>query len=122
MIARQGEHTADASSAASSRKCPLSLTTNAAAEALGVTRKTLNDLVNGHSGVSPEMALRLEQVFGNTTYTWLEIQTAYVLARARSRVETIKVTRRFVAPMPAWKRFSKMQGFENAKRDHSICS
>jgi len=80
---------------------PLSLTVTAAADALGVTRKTLNDLVNGHSGVSLEMALRLEQVFGSTADTWLGLQTAYDLWQARSRAETIKVKRRFVDPMPA---------------------
>ena len=41
---------------------PLGLTVTAGAEALGVTRKTLSDLLNGHSGVSPEMAIRLEKV------------------------------------------------------------
>jgi addiction module HigA family antidote len=76
---------------------PLHLTVTAAAAALGVTRKTLNDLVNGHSGVSPEMALRLEQVFGSTADTWLGMQTAYDLWQARARAATIKVKRGFLA-------------------------
>lgn len=44
-------------------KCiePLGLTITAAAKGLGVTRKALPELVNGHSGVSPEMAIRLVQ-------------------------------------------------------------
>jgi addiction module HigA family antidote len=42
---------------------PLGLTVTAAAEALGITRKALSDLLNGHTGVSPDMAIRLEKVF-----------------------------------------------------------
>ncbi|HEX3412261.1 MAG TPA: HigA family addiction module antitoxin [Stellaceae bacterium] len=53
---------------------PLGLTVTAAAEALGVTRKALSDLWNGHTGVSPDMAIRLEQVFGSTADTWLRLQ------------------------------------------------
>jgi Helix-turn-helix len=37
------------------------MTVTAAAEGLGVTRKALSDLLNGHGGVSPEMAIRLEK-------------------------------------------------------------
>ena len=48
---------------------PLGLTVTAAAEALGVTRKALSDLLNGHTGISPDMAIRLEQVFGSTADT-----------------------------------------------------
>jgi addiction module HigA family antidote len=40
---------------------PLGLTVTAAARALGITRKALSALINGHSGVSPEMAIRLSQ-------------------------------------------------------------
>jgi len=43
---------------------PLGLTITAAAKGLGVTRKALSELVNGHSGVSPEMAIRLSKAFG----------------------------------------------------------
>jgi antitoxin HigA-1 len=53
---------------------PPGLTLTAAAEALGVTRKALSDLLNGHTGVSPDMAIRLEQVFGSTADTWLRLQ------------------------------------------------
>jgi addiction module HigA family antidote len=40
---------------------PFGLTVTAAAAGLGVTRKALSDLLNGHSGVSPDMAIRLEK-------------------------------------------------------------
>lgn len=74
---------------------PLGLTVTAAAEALGVTRKALSDLLNGHSGVSPDMAIRLEQVFGSTADTWLRLQLQRDLWEARQRSDKIKVNRRF---------------------------
>ncbi len=69
---------------------PLGLTVTAAAEALGVTRKALSDLLNGHTGVSPEMAIRLEQVFGSTADTWLRMQMNYDLAQVRKRTFKVK--------------------------------
>jgi len=74
---------------------PLSLTVTAAAEALGITRKALSDLLNGHTGVSPDMAIRLEQVFGSTADTWLGMQMQYDLWQARQRSDKITVKRRF---------------------------
>jgi addiction module HigA family antidote len=74
---------------------PLGLTVTAAAEALGVTRKALSDLLNGHTGVSPDMAIRLEQVFGSTADTWLRLQLQRDLWEARQRSDKIKVNRRF---------------------------
>ncbi len=78
---------------------PLSLTVTAAADALGVTRKALSDLLNGHSGVSPDMAIPLEQVFGGTADSWLRMQMKRDLSEARKRTGTIKVNKRFAAPM-----------------------
>jgi addiction module HigA family antidote len=74
---------------------PLGLTVTAAAEALGVTRKALSDLLNGHSGVSPDMAIRLEKVFGGTADAWLRMQMQRELWEARQRAGTIKVNKRF---------------------------
>lgn len=61
------------------------LTVTDAARALGVTRQTLNNLVTENAGISPEMAIRLEQVFGSTADTWLRMQAAYDLAQARKK-------------------------------------
>src|SRR6266851_5309074 len=49
------------------RQCiePLGLSITDAAAALGVTRTTLSELVNGKRGISPEMAVRLSKVFGS---------------------------------------------------------
>jgi antitoxin HigA-1 len=79
---------------------PLNLTVTAAAEALGVTRKALSDLLNGHTGVSPEMAIRLEKVFGSTADTWLGMQMQYDLWEVRQRSGKITVKRRFAAAAP----------------------
>jgi addiction module HigA family antidote len=59
------------------------------AEALDVTRQTLNNLVNGDSGISPEMAIRLEKAFGGTADLWLRMQAAYDLAQARKKADWI---------------------------------
>jgi hypothetical protein len=45
---------------------PLGLSVTAGAKILGVTRQALNNVVNGKSGVSPEMAIRLTKAFGST--------------------------------------------------------
>jgi addiction module HigA family antidote len=79
---------------------PLGLTVTAAADALGVTRKALSDLLNGHTGISPDMAIRLEQVFGGTADTWLRMQVQRDLWEARQRADKIKVNRRFVESLP----------------------
>jgi addiction module HigA family antidote len=63
-------------------------------------RKALSDLLNGHTGVSPDMAIRLEQVFANTADTWLRLQMQRDLWKARQRTDKIKVNRRFtIAPL-----------------------
>jgi addiction module HigA family antidote len=62
---------------------PLRLTITQAAVALGVTRNTLSELVNGRRGISPEMAVRLSKVFGGTEESWLLQQAQYDLAHVR---------------------------------------
>ncbi len=75
------------------RQCiePLGLTITDAAEALGVTRNTLSELVNGKRGISPEMAVRLSKVFGGTEDGWLVQQAQYELAQVRR--DNIKLKR-----------------------------
>ncbi len=72
---------------------PLGLSVTKGAEVLGVTRQTLNDVVNGHRGISPEMALRLDMAFGGGAETWLRLQTAYDLAQARKKAMHIHINR-----------------------------
>lgn len=65
---------------------PLNLTVTKAAESLGVTRKTLSMLLNGKSGISPEMSLRLSKVFGRSPEGWLRLQLQYDLWESRKNV------------------------------------
>jgi len=76
----------------------LGLSLSAAAEQLNVARKTLSQLVNGRSGVSPEMALRLEKALGSSADAWVRMQAAYDLAQARMRGVDPEVKR--LAPGP----------------------
>ena len=69
----------------------LGLTITDAAAALGVTRNTLSELVNAKRGISPEMAVRLAQVFGGTEQGWLMQQAQYDLAHVRR--DTLKLKR-----------------------------
>ena len=72
---------------------PLGLSVTEGAEALGVTRQTLNNVINGKSGISPQMAIRLSMAFGSTPETWLRMQLAYDLAQARKDENKIRVRR-----------------------------
>jgi addiction module HigA family antidote len=72
---------------------PLGLNVTEAAKALGVTRQALNNLVNGKSGISPEMAIRLDKAFGGGAETWLRLQMAYDLAQAQKGAAKITVQR-----------------------------
>jgi len=72
------------------RQCiePLGLSITDAAAALGVTRNTLSELVNEGRGISPEMAVRLEKVFGGSAEGWLVQQAQYDLAHIhRDRIK-----------------------------------
>lgn len=58
---------------------PLGLSVSAAAKALGVSRKTLSEILNGRAGISPEMAIRLAIAFDTTPVSWMNQQTQYDL-------------------------------------------
>jgi addiction module HigA family antidote len=70
---------------------PNQLSVMAAAEKLGVTRQTLNNLVSEKSALSPEMALRLEKVGWSSADAWLRLQMNFDLANVRARAKTIIV-------------------------------
>lgn len=72
---------------------PLGLSVTVGAKALGVTRQALNNLVNGKSGISPEMAIRLEKAFGGGASVWLGVQMDYDLAQAMKRPIKVKRVR-----------------------------
>jgi antitoxin HigA-1 len=72
---------------------PLGLSVTEAAKKLGVSRKQLSDVVNGRSGISPEMAIRLDKAFGGGAETWFRPQAAFDLAQAMRHADQIKVDR-----------------------------
>ena len=76
---------------------PLALSSTDGAKVLGVTRQTLNSIINDKSGISPEMAIRLSKAFGSTPQTWLRKQLAYDLAAAHKNDSKIRVRRQ---PVP----------------------
>lgn len=70
---------------------PLGLTVTEAAQVLGIARHTLSRVLNGHAGISPEMAIRLEKAGWSNADHWLRLQAAYDLAQARVHQDDIKV-------------------------------
>ena len=72
---------------------PHGLSVTVAAEKLGVTRQAMSTLLNGHAGVSAEMAIRFEKAFGLKADTLLRMQAAHDLAKARAREAAIRVER-----------------------------
>lgn len=76
---------------------PLGLTLTHAAVQLGVTRKTISKIVNRHGAITPEMALRLEIVFGTSAQAWLNMQTAYDLRQLSRLRKTLRGSLRHIA-------------------------
>lgn len=67
--------------------------TGQAAKRLGVSRKQLSDLVNGHSGISPEMAMRFDRALGGDANARYRLRAAYDFAQTMRRADQIKVER-----------------------------
>ncbi|MDP1731938.1 MAG: HigA family addiction module antitoxin [Devosia sp.] len=68
----------------------LGLSVAEAARGLGITRQQLYRIIRSESGISPDVALRLEQAVGSTADHWLRMQASYDLARARQNPPVIK--------------------------------
>jgi addiction module HigA family antidote len=75
---------------------PLGLSVSEGAKILGVTRQALNNVVNGKSGISVDMAIRLTKAFGSDADTWIRLQGAYDLAQAMKNESKVKVQRQRV--------------------------
>ena len=75
----------------------LEITLTQAAKALGVSRKTLSSIVNGHARITPEMAIRLSIAFGTSAESWLNQQSQYDLWLARHKQRELKVEKLFVS-------------------------
>lgn len=72
---------------------PLGISVTQAAEALGVSRKTLSAILNGRAGISPEMAVRLSIAFDTSAESWLTQQTQFDLWNAEQSRKDLKVER-----------------------------
>lgn len=72
---------------------PLQISVTDAAKALGVSRKALSELLNGKTGISPEMALRLSIAFDTTPESWLTQQMHYDLWQAEKRRKELHVAK-----------------------------
>lgn len=70
---------------------PHGLSVVEAAQALGVSRQALSNVLTGKAGISPEMAIRLAKAFGGDAEHWLQLQLAHDLAQARQRDHLITV-------------------------------
>ena len=72
---------------------PHGLSVTETAARLHVTRQAMSALLNGHAGLSAEMAIRFEKAFGLKADTMLRMQAAYDLTQARARERDIVVDR-----------------------------
>ena len=72
---------------------PVGLNVTALADHLGVSRQSMSKLLNGHQGLSAEMAIRFEKAFGLQAETLLRMQSAHELAEARAHEDEIEVER-----------------------------
>jgi addiction module HigA family antidote len=72
---------------------PLGVTVTQAADALGVSRKTLSAILNGRAGISPEMAVRLSIAFNTSAESWLNQQVQYDLWHAEQGRKRLRVSK-----------------------------
>ncbi|HEY8782308.1 MAG TPA: HigA family addiction module antitoxin [Mucilaginibacter sp.] len=62
------------------------LTITEVAKGLNVARANLSAVINGHLGISPELAIKLSEAFGNTAQFWVNLQNNYELWHAEQKV------------------------------------
>lgn len=70
----------------------LGITQDKLAEALCVSRVTVNQIINGRRGVTADMALRLGRVTGTSPTLWLNLQREFDLFEAQGEVDLSKLT------------------------------
>jgi addiction module HigA family antidote len=70
---------------------PFGITSRHLAAQLGVAPSTSNRMINGTSGISPEMALRLSRALGRSPESWLAMQNSFDLWQARNTADLSKV-------------------------------
>ena len=69
------------------------LTVSKAAQLLRITRSALSNMLNGKASISPNMAIRLEKVFGGSASFWLRMQAAYDLREAEKAFQETTLQR-----------------------------
>ncbi len=69
----------------------LGLNVTDAAQMLNVARPTLSKVINGHAGISAEMAVRLSKTIGSTPEFWMRLQMNYELAQVERNADAIVV-------------------------------
>lgn len=83
------------------------LTITDAAEMLGVSRLSLSNLINCHSGISPEMAVRLSIALNTSSEMWLNMQKLYALSEAEAKrtilLKRVKTIKKFKSIKKHWK-------------------
>ena len=67
------------------------LTVTQVAKGLGVARENLSAIVNGRAGISPELAVKLSEAFGNTTQFWVNLQKNYEVWHAEKKVNRSEI-------------------------------
>jgi len=63
------------------------LTITEVAKGLNMARANLSSVINGHLGVSPELAVKLSEAFGNTAQFWVNLQNNYELWHAERKID-----------------------------------
>ena len=71
----------------------MKLSITKAAESLRVSRKHLSEIINETTGISPEMAIRLEQGFGVDAQFWLDLQSKYDLWKLKNTRKIPRIDR-----------------------------
>jgi addiction module HigA family antidote len=67
------------------------LTITEVAKGLNMARANLSAVINGHMGVSPELAVKLSEAFGNTAQFWINLQNNYELWHAERKINRASI-------------------------------
>jgi addiction module HigA family antidote len=73
---------------------PLAISQTELAAALGVSRRRVNELINGRRGITPDTAVRLALYFRNDAEFWMHLQVAWDMRNAvRNAVRSVRAKR-----------------------------
>lgn len=69
------------------------LTITEVAKGLKITRSNLSSVINGHVKISPELAVKLSEAFGNSAQFWINLQNNYELWHAERKINRADISR-----------------------------